>query len=72
MTPKAATFAKVNRSHRVVSGQWLDAKGRNVTEGPETWVRLRYCFDNGQQVSLRQKDLNSLNEAGVTPRWVGQ
>lgn len=70
MTPKAATFAKINRSHLVVSAQWLDAKNRNVTEGPETWVKLRHRFNNGQQLTIRRKDIASMNEAGFEPRWV--
>jgi hypothetical protein len=69
-TPRAREFATRNKTSEVVAGAWLDAKGRNVC----TWgdrVRLRFRFDDGTSLSLRDADLVALSANGHAIRWHG-
>lgn len=72
LTSAARRFAAINRSSAIVSGQWLDRDGHPVTGHPNTWVKLRYRFDNGQQVTLGQADRDSLRDAEIEPRWLNE
>lgn len=69
MTATACMFAWKNETLSVVSGVWLDKDRRVVTGPPETWVFLRYRFDDGKQITLRKKDMDSMHAAGVAPVW---
>jgi hypothetical protein len=70
LTTAARRFAEINRSARIISGQWLDSDSRPVTGHPDTWAKLRYRFDNGRQATLRADDLASLRAAAIEPKWL--
>lgn len=69
LTARAKRFMLINRSSGIVSGEWLDVNSRKVTGPPETWVKKRYRFDNGQQVTLNEADLAGLQSINFEPRW---
>lgn len=71
LTDRAREFVAKNRAARIVSGQWLDKDRRNVTGPPETWVKLRYRFADGTQLTLNEADRASLSASGIEPVWWG-
>ncbi len=71
LTKRASKFAEVNRTLSTISGARLDTDRRRVTAGPETWVKLRYRFEDGQQITLDQADMASMAAVGIEPVWIG-
>ncbi len=69
LTKQARRFAEINWTSGITSGEWLDSAGQPVTGHPNTWVKLRYRFDNGRQVTLEQVDRDCLADNGIEPRW---
>lgn len=70
LTTGARRLVEINRSHSIISGEWLDRSGSPVTGHPDTWVKLRYRFENGQQVTLTQDDRDCLLDNDIEPRWL--
>jgi hypothetical protein len=71
LTKRAAEFVRINRTYSVVSGTWLDKDGRRPKGGPETWAKMSYRLDNGQQFTLNEAELAGLKAIGFRPVWWG-
>jgi hypothetical protein len=68
---KALAFKRKNEGRLIVSMAWKDEAGRNVTGGPETWVKNVVRFDDGTQLTVRPKVIEILDAMGFEPRWWG-
>jgi hypothetical protein len=69
LTPRAKRFVEINATNSVVSAAWLDKDREHPSGPPETWVKMRYQFDNMQQITLHEADLAALDAAGIKPIW---
>lgn len=67
MTPKAKEFVEHNKTLGVTAGKWLPEHAP-----PIDCDRVRYRFEDGSIRTLKVNDVDSMRDADILPRWVGE